>query len=729
MKTSLSNTSIITMTDNSVVKNKINLAKEFDFHPIDQWEAFYIDVNSVYLENLKNFTLLKSHQMQIELTEDRDETFFRVMERNANRIKIVKVNLEVLNEQTEEFEKSTQVQVEKCFFFIKEHIRFYKNRIVQIKRHLDSIKCSNKNYDDEEILESALKSKKYHEYMDIYDLAIKELHKEMVYLIKFIQQNSDFLSFINKNFQNSYTKGLENLFLSRYSQEMKEIKNEVNKNDNEYINVESNKNGSLESVLRNKITMINSIKAKFSFEDLYHQLEIQKDSLESIFESKFRTKYGHSGQILINHLRKNSEPAKFTTEQIFFFGFIVGNIFLTLIFQISITSYIGFDIEYNFNFKSVFPIFRGFFLICFFLWMVGWNVYIWNKFHINYKLCFRFTSSSSTLYEVLNRAGLFSLLSLILMLGYFLSRQRDLNTFLLHFANHDERYRNDESIWYYNDVFPLILWILLFIYLIIPFDIFNYKGRKYFWSLLIESILSPIYFLIDLIKLATIHDSNSYISEANNFLAYLFVLSMNTNEFKHIWFTDQLTSFVGGLRDMEYSVCYVRNYHTEVDAKLAICHNQRIAVLFVGMIPNVLRIFQCFRAIISSANLHPQIINAGKYFLAMLTQILAFSSKTNIEHFNMWWILAIISTIYSSYWDIKYDFGFLSGGYILRKKLSYNSTTVYYIIIFVNFVLRFGWILTMSPEVMSRLLYPEFSLFFVFKEKLVRQSLYFCFKM
>jgi len=32
-------------------------------------------------------------------------------------------------------------------------------------------------------------------------------------------------------------------------------------------------------------------------------------------------------------------------------------------------------------------------------------------------------------------------------------------------------------------------------------------------------------------------------------------------EFKHVFFTDQLTSMIGPLRDMEYTLCYYVHYH------------------------------------------------------------------------------------------------------------------------------------------------------------------------
>lgn len=47
----------------------------------------------------------------------------------------------------------------------------------------------------------------------------------------------------------------------------------------------------------------------------------------------------------------------------------------------------------------------------------------------------------------------------------------------------------------------------------------------------------------------------------------LFAESMTSilirTEFKHIWFTDQLTSMIGPLRDMEYTLCYYVHYSSK----------------------------------------------------------------------------------------------------------------------------------------------------------------------
>jgi hypothetical protein len=74
-----------------------------------------------------------------------------------------------------------------------------------------------------------------------------------------------------------------------------------------------------------------------------------------------------------------------------------------------------------------------------------------------------------------------------------------------------------------------------------------------------------------------------------------------------------------------------------------------------------------------------------------------------------WLIFTFISSCCSFAWDIIIDFGFLEEGenYPLRKKLYYKPKIIYYLIALYNFVLRFFWLLTISPEVLGTLFRPE----------------------
>ena len=85
----------------------------------------------------------------------------------------------------------------------------------------------------------------------------------------------------------------------------------------------------------------------------------------------------------------------------------------------------------------------------------------------------------------------------------------------------------------------------------------------------------------------------------------LFMESMGSllikTEFKHVWFTDQLTSMVGPLRDMEYTLCYYVHYTGKIkniiyletfDSKKQICHPNRVIVMLLGVFPHLIRTLQ-----------------------------------------------------------------------------------------------------------------------------------------
>ncbi len=95
--------------------------------------------------------------------------------------------------------------------------------------------------------------------------------------------------------------------------------------------------------------------------------------------------------------------------------------------------------------------------------------------------------------------------------------------------------------------------------------------------------------------------------------------------------------------------------------------------------------------------------NALKYFVSMTVVI---SSNLPASDFKTWFwaICAIAATAFSSYWDIKFDFGLGDKNYgYLRKNLSIRprilGTNVYYVVVVTNVLLRCSWVLSIaSPE-------------------------------
>jgi len=92
----------------------------------------------------------------------------------------------------------------------------------------------------------------------------------------------------------------------------------------------------------------------------------------------------------------------------------------------------------------------------------------------------------------------------------------------------------------------------------------------------------------------------------------------------------------------------------------------------------------------------------------------------------LWITLALISTIYSALWDIRYDFGFLEDGpnYPLRNKLIYDYSFAYYAVAVLNFIFRFLWLVTLSPEIMDSFIRPELSALIIYACEITRRGMW-----
>ena len=84
-------------------------------------------------------------------------------------------------------------------------------------------------------------------------------------------------------------------------------------------------------------------------------------------------------------------------------------------------------------------------------------------------------------------------------------------------------------------------------------------------------------------------------------------------EFRHIWFMDQLTSLIGPMRDMEYTLCYYSYYNSPTPIRESFCNNTRTIYLIIGIFPNFIRCLQVGRQIIDNGKVSPYIYNIGKY--------------------------------------------------------------------------------------------------------------------
>ena len=121
-------------------------------------------------------------------------------------------------------------------------------------------------------------------------------------------------------------------------------------------------------------------------------------------------------------MKEHLEPIYITGEQSFYFGFTIGISLILIIICVLISDYYNLDIDHDPDFKTIFPMFRGYSIACIYMWLLAINVYAWDKAHVNYKLCFQFKNHYSHFINILTRASILTSIYVIMILSYLVLR-------------------------------------------------------------------------------------------------------------------------------------------------------------------------------------------------------------------------------------------------------------------------------------------------------------------
>ena len=340
--------------------------------------------------------------------------------------------------------------------------------------------------------------------------------------------------------------------------------------------------------------------------------------------------------------------------------------------------YLNIDIDEDPEFRSLIPMYRTYGIICLYLWFIGLNIKAWEDIKINYRALFSFQLSKNSIIDICICASIFCSFLFLAFLIYFITRTPLGISLGLNLYN-------------IADILPAFIWLCLLLYFFCPFKILNYKGRnniKKLFSECIASILIPI-------------------------------------EFKHIWFMDQLTSLIGPMRDIEYTFCYYSYYNNPFQTRQLYCSNSRIVYLIIAIFPNLFRCLQVGRQIIDNQKVFPYIFNIGKYTFNIIVATFSFLSQFHIMFYYFWLANAFISGCYSSFWDIKMDWGYFESGsynWPLRNKTKFKKKFLCILSIPVDIILRFLWMLSISPEIMSQYIRPEFLALVLYTLEMIRRA-------
>ena len=601
---------------------------------IKVWEDFYISymtmfdiLNPVYKKYKEN----KKKQMEKELLSksfsgniDSDSLLPKESKENAIDVKESK-------SVKQRFQEQFMLELKKVDFFYNQNL----NKVIRpkIKEIKDQIKHANK------INEFKMNA-------DAFEMALKETYKDISLTRKFIETNLDIKDTLMKKYKKYFGIQTFNSFSRKKIDNNSQIIIEDEKENEEY-------DDELENTINEFINYQSSIG---QYGDTLKSLEVE---IEQCFGENFSFKYGSKTDKI---LKKYLKVKTITESQSFYLGLFIGFLLFQFGIICTLAWYYDIDMDRDPEFMSVFPMFRGFFVLCLYWWVHGLNITVWIKADISYRVIFQIDSNYSSPIQIFKRAAIFTFILLSCLLIYMIKRIYKGAFFGIF-----------EPI--PINTLPLICWGSLLAYTFCPFDIWNYEGRAFLGQLAKESFGS-------------------------------FLLKTG---FRHVFFMGQMCSFIATMRDMEYTVCYYAYYDAPLWAKIEYCRKTRGIYFFLAFLPNFIRILQNIKEIYDSKKLFPKLFSIINYCLSISVALLSFLWPQHPSLHIFWLIFTFISSCCSFAWDIIIDFGFLEKGknYPLRNKLYYKPKIIYYLIALYNFILRFFWLLTISPEVLGTFLRPE----------------------
>ena len=615
------------------MKYQKEISKQF----IKVWEDFYINYLTMFniLEpEYKKYKERKKKRIEKEIqsmnfSHNVDNQL--LLDEQNQPLSQNSLDVKESNKVRERFRAQLLLELQKVDFFYNENI----NRVIRPK--IKEIKDQ---------IQHALKINEFKIYHESFEMAIKETYKDIYLTRKFIETNLEIKDKLVKKYKKYFE--IEDFLNKKIKSNGSQI---IMEDDNE--NEDENNNEELEENINNFINF------KSGIGNYNETLKNFEDEIVQLFVHNFSFKYKSKTEKV---LKKYVKVDSFTESESFYLGFFIGLLLFQLAIICTIAWYYDIDMDNDPEFKSVFPMFRGFFIVCLYWWVHGLNVLVWTKADISYRVIFQIDSKYSTPIEIFKRAAIFTFILLFCLLIYMIKR-----------------------IWAgaFFGIFepipinclPLICWGSLILYTFCPFDIWNYDGRAFLGDLAKESLGS-------------------------------FLLKTG---FRHVFFINQMCSFIAPMRDMEYTICYYAYYDAPLWAKREYCNKTREVYFFIAFVPNFLRILQNIKEIHDSGKLFPKFFSIINYILSISVALLSFLYPTYPFLYIFWLILTFISSCCSFTWDIIIDFGFLEKGpnFPLRKKLYYKPKIIYYLIALYDFILRFFWLLTISPEVLGTLFRPE----------------------
>lgn len=289
----------------------------------------------------------------------------------------------------------------------------------------------------------------------------------------------------------------------------------------------------------------------------------------------------------------------------------------------------------------------GFFLLNLDFILFGVNLYVFEKFRINYKFIFEFNTSNTLDYKqfFLIPSIAFALLGLLFWFSF--------NNFFPH------RFPGRDWPWLYVGIVLIIfLW---------PGKQFFGPSRRWLQIALWRLLLSGFYPV----------------------------------EFRDFFLGDVFSSLTYTMGNISFFFClYAHHWNGILNGSKTelVCGSSRSRLMgFFSSLPSIWRILQCVRRFSDTGDWFPHLANLLKYAITALYYCLlsVWRIERTSKHRIVFIIFATINSLYTATWDIVMDWSLLQPGsknYLLRDNLFFKRPFFYYAAIITDIVLRFQWI-------------------------------------
>ena len=312
---------------------------------------------------------------------------------------------------------------------------------------------------------------------------------------------------------------------------------------------------------------------------------------------------------------------------------------------------------------AFYRLFRGPAIIILFMYMISFNVVVWQLYGIKYRSMFQFGKGvMPTARELADYAGLFAVCFTVLAAAFFISLGV-----------------NAAQVW--DKIIPCVMWGVILLALFNPLKFMHHKGRFALVKSLLRILTAPFHKIT----------------------------------FGDFWLADQLNSLAVVFLAVEYSACYVTwDWRYAPDSQ--VCGSKTFMGIrpLLSALPAMFRFWQCLRDYYDSGKVQ-HFLNAIKYsttFWVVLTATLyslhyPSGYPVNGEwdtigkvYLGLWFVASCVRALYTFVWDVNRDWGLWrtlkKRHFLLREDLVYERPWIYHCAIVVDFILRFSQTLKIS---------------------------------